>query len=65
MKKWSNTAKVLLPPRRYGDEKIWWQYSLYLVCNRHVADFMDNETVSSALNKMAERIPLPYAFCEE
>lgn len=60
VKRWSNETRVELPYRYTGDEKIWWYYSLYLLCNRHVVDCVDDETVSSALNKMAARIELPF-----
>jgi hypothetical protein len=59
-RKWGNETLVAMPYHYTGDEKIWWYYSLYLLCNRHVAEFQDDDTVSSALNKMAERIELPF-----
>ncbi len=61
-KKWSDTATVAVPLPITGDEKIWALYSLCLVCNRHVAEFMDDDEVSEALNKMAELLPLPFGF---
>ncbi len=61
-KQWSPMASVTIPTPQTGDEKIWRLYSLCLVCNRHVADFMDDDDVSEALNKMRARLPLPYGF---
>jgi hypothetical protein len=45
----------------YGSDLwIWWTYTLELKCNRHVAEYHSNETVSSALRKMRERMPTDY-----
>ncbi|MGH7223784.1 MAG: hypothetical protein ACRELF_11185 [Gemmataceae bacterium] len=57
---WRPAASVAVRKKRYGDELIWWRYSLYLLCNRHVADCIDDDEVSVALNNMAAKIPLPY-----
>jgi hypothetical protein len=59
--KWSAARTVTLPPRLpyESDEWIWSRYSLALLINRHVADFMDDETVCDALQKVRSRIPLP------
>jgi hypothetical protein len=43
-----------------SDGWIWWNYSLFLLINRHCADFQDDDTVSDALHTVRERIPLPY-----
>ena len=59
-RKWVTAANVAVPRPLSGDEKLWWYYSLYLICNRHVADCVDDQTVSEALNKMAARIELPF-----
>ncbi|MGH6670747.1 MAG: hypothetical protein ACRECV_02080 [Xanthobacteraceae bacterium] len=59
-KQWETAATVAVPKKRYGDELIWWKYSLFLLCNRHVADCIDDDEVSVALNNMAAKIPLPY-----
>jgi hypothetical protein len=61
-KQWERRATVDVPPSATGDQKIWALYSLCLICNRHVPDYQDDETVSSALRKMAERLPLPHGF---
>jgi hypothetical protein len=61
-RKWSAATTVTLSPRLTPetDEWIWWNYSLMLLINRHVADFMDDDTVSDALQKVRQRIPLPF-----
>jgi hypothetical protein len=60
--KWSAARTVNVPRMMRGDEKIWWLYSLCLMCNRHASEDWTDDEVSSALNKMHERIPLPYGF---
>jgi hypothetical protein len=61
--KWSGMTIVDVPLPMTGDERIWWVYSLCLEINRHVADCIDDDDVSSALNKMVARHhPLPYGF---
>ena len=61
-RKWEERRHVNVPLPITGDEKIWALYSLCLMMNRHVAEFQDDDEVSSALNKMAERMPLPHGF---
>jgi hypothetical protein len=61
-RKWETAATVAVPLPINGDEKIWALYSLCLICNRHVADFMSDSEVSDALNKMVDRLPLPHGF---
>jgi hypothetical protein len=51
-----------VPLPQTGDEKIWRLYSLCLVINRHCPEYFDDDEVSSALRKMAERLPLPHGF---
>jgi hypothetical protein len=60
--KWTIGADVKLTQRPpfESDEWIWREYSLYLICNRHVPEFMGDDTVSDALRKMRARTPLPY-----
>jgi hypothetical protein len=59
---WERRATVDVPFPVTGDEKIWRLYSLCLVINRHCPDCWSDDDVSSALNKMAERLPLPHGF---
>jgi hypothetical protein len=61
-KKWVTAETVAVPLPIIGDEKIWRLYSLCLICNRHVSEFMSDSDVSEALNKMAARMPLPHGF---
>ncbi|HXR25609.1 MAG TPA: hypothetical protein VN742_09635 [Candidatus Binataceae bacterium] len=61
-RKWSAARTVNVPRMMSGDQKIFWLYSLTLCCNRHVSDDWSDDEVSSALNKMRERMPLPYGF---
>jgi len=61
-RKWTNAHTVNVPRMMSGDEKIWHLYSLCLVINRHVSEDWSDDEVSSALNKMAERLPLPHGF---
>ncbi len=62
MRKWNEARTVTVPRPINGDEKIWWYYALTMTCNRHVAEYMDDDEVSEALNKMAARLELPYGF---
>lgn len=63
MSKWKTARRATVPrpdfPRE-SDGWIWSRYSLYLLINRHCAEFMDDDTVSSALHKVRENIELPY-----
>ncbi|HVA17447.1 MAG TPA: hypothetical protein VMV59_07005 [Candidatus Dormibacteraeota bacterium] len=61
-RKWRTAATVAVPEHMNGDELIWWRYSLCLLCNRHVPEYFTDAEVSSALNKMAARMPLPSGF---
>jgi len=61
-RKWSAARTVNVPRMISGDEKIWHHYALCMVINRHVSEFFDDDEVSSALNKMAGRLPLPFGF---
>jgi hypothetical protein len=52
-----------IPRREFPPESdgwIWEQYSLFLIINRHVADFFDDDTVSQHLRSVRNRIPLPF-----
>jgi len=59
---WQTAADVTLPPfvGYETDEWIFREYSLFLLINRHVADCIDDDTVSRALHKLRERMPLPF-----
>jgi hypothetical protein len=61
-RKWSAARTVNVPRMMRGDLKIWHLYSLCLMCNRHVSEDWTDGEVSSALNKMHERMPLPHGF---
>jgi hypothetical protein len=61
-RKWKEARTVNVPRLMSGDEKIWHHYALCLVINRSVPEFWTDDEVSSALNKMAERLPLPFGF---
>jgi hypothetical protein len=61
-RKWKEARTVNVPRTISGDEKIWHHYALCLAINRHVPEFWTDNEVSSALNKMAERLPLPHGF---
>ena len=45
---------------RGSDMWLWWTYSLELTINRHVAEYIDNRVVSSALRKVGRTIPLTF-----
>lgn len=42
------------------DEFIWREYSLFLLVNRHVADSIDDNDVSTALQQMRAKVPVPF-----
>lgn len=42
------------------DEFIWRMYSLFLLINRHVAECVDDDTVSNALRHMRTKVPIPF-----
>lgn len=61
-KKWQRGRTVTLPERMpYGSDLwIWHHYSLMMLINRHVADYVDDDTVSEHLQHVRRNIPLPY-----
>jgi len=42
------------------DQRIFEEYALFGLINRHVADFMDDDTVSHALHNVRRTIELPF-----
>jgi hypothetical protein len=62
MARWREGSTIALPPHmsRGTDEWIWWQYSLFLLINRHCPDFFDDDVVSEHLQHVRANIPLPY-----
>jgi hypothetical protein len=59
---WKTAADVSPPPMRTGDERLWWYLSLYLMANRHCADFWSEEEQSIALHQVADNVEPPFDF---
>ena len=59
---WKMAADVSPLPVRTGDERKWWLLSLYLMCNRHCAEFWTDDEVSIGLNQLWANTELPFDF---